>query len=353
MTAPASIEERKLDHIEINLNRNVESCEMTTGFERLQLVNQALPELDLAKVDVATTFLGRTMNAPFLISSMTGGIERGWRLTRRLAVAAQETGCAIGVGSQRAALERPELARFFRVRAEAPDALLFANLGAAQLNYGYDIEDCRRAVEMVEADGLFLHLNPLQEALQPGGNANWSSLATKIEAVCRQLEVPVIAKEVGFGISAGAARMLAECGVSAVDVSGGGGTSWSLIEHLRCSTDRERAISRAFLGWGIPTARSLADVRAALPELPLIASGGMRTGVDAAKALALGASLVGVAGPLLRAAERGQDAAIEAVTVLIDELRIAMFAAGAASVQQLSPKLLFDLDAPIVGSLGR
>ncbi|MCC6944980.1 MAG: type 2 isopentenyl-diphosphate Delta-isomerase [Thermomicrobiales bacterium] len=348
MNASAPIVARKLDHIDINLKQNVEPGSLTTGFERLQFSNQALPELDLSQVDTATSFLGRWLRAPLLISSMTGGVERGWELTRRLAVAAQETGCAIGVGSQRAALEESDRAKFFRIRADAPDSLLFANLGAVQLNYGFGVDECRRAVEMIEADGLFLHLNPLQEALQSDGNTNWSNLARKIEQVCRKLDVPVVVKEVGFGISSSAARRLADCGVAAIDVSGAGGTSWSMVEHLRCRTERDREVSRAFTGWGIPTARCLADVRSVLPDMPLLASGGMRTGVDTAKALALGASIVGIAGPLLRAADQSQEAAVDALVNIIDELRITMFSIGIASVDQFDASLLFDLDAPIM-----
>jgi isopentenyl-diphosphate delta-isomerase len=348
MIAPPAIETRKLDHIDINLHRNVEYKGLSTGFERLQFRHSALPELSLEQIETSTTFLGKPLRAPLLISSMTGGVERGWQLLRRLACAAQQTGCALGVGSQRAALESSQRTGFFRVRAEAPDVLLFANLGAVQLNYGFGVDDCRRAVDMIEADGLFLHLNPLQEALQEGGNTDWSSLATGIEALCRQMEVPVIAKEVGFGISAPVARLLANCGVSAIDVSGAGGTSWSFVEHLRSSTHRQHQVSESFVDGGIPTARSLVEVRREVPEIPLIASGGMRTGIDAAKALALGASLAGVAGPMLRAADRSEAAAVEALHIIIDELRISMFAAGAARPSELRADQLFELDSPLL-----
>jgi isopentenyl-diphosphate delta-isomerase len=343
-----AIEARKLDHIDINLQRNVEPHSLRTGFERLQFISNPLPDLDLASVSTATTFLGHRLEAPLLISSMTGGVERGRELTCRLASAAQTLGCAIGVGSQRVAVEQPSRSRYFSVRSVAPDVFLCANLGAVQLNYGYGVDECRRAVEMIEADALILHLNPLQEALQAGGDTDFSGLARKIEQICRQLDLPVIVKEVGFGISAPAAVQFAECGVAAIDVSGAGGTSWSTVEHLRCGDDHGRDVSRAFLGWGIPTARCLVDVCRALPELPVVASGGMRTGVDVAKALALGASMAGIAGPLLRAAAVSEEAAHAALQAIITELRIAMFAVGAFAVDRLSSDLLFELDAPIL-----
>jgi isopentenyl-diphosphate delta-isomerase len=343
-----AIEARKLDHIDINLQRNVEPHALRTGFERLQFISNPLPDIDLASISTATTFLGHRLNAPLLVSSMTGGVERGWELTCRLASAAQALGCAIGVGSQRAALEQPSRSRYFSVRSVAPDVLLCANLGAVQLNYGYGVDECKRAVEMIDADALILHLNPLQEALQAGGDTDFSGLTRKIEQICRQLDLPVIVKEVGFGISAPAAVQLAECGVAAIDVSGAGGTSWSAVEHLRCDDDQGREVSRAFLAWGIPTARCVINVRRALPELPVLASGGMRTGVDAAKALALNANMVGIAGPLLRAAAISEETAHLALQAIITELRIAMFAVGVAEVDGLRPDLLFELDSPIL-----
>ncbi len=348
LSVPAPIEARKLDHIAINLERNVEVSGLTTGFERLQFINNALPEIDLSAVQTNLDFLGLPLQAPLLISSMTGGVERGWEITRRLAVAAQAHGCAIAVGSQRAALEDQGRAQFFAIRDLAPSVPIFANLGAVQLNYGYSVDQCRRAVDMVQGDGLFLHLNPLQEALQDGGNTAFGVLARKIEQVCRELEVPVIVKEVGFGITVDVARRLAECGVAAIDVSGAGGTSWSAVEHLRCADEISREVSRAFLGWGVPTARCLVDTRRALPDLPLIASGGMRTGLDAAKAIAIGASVVGIAGPLLRAAAESEDRAVDALRAVIEELRVTMFAVGAAHLGELTSSLLFELDAPLL-----
>ena len=335
MKSLAGTEQRKRDHIRINLEQDVGAVETTTGFERYQLVHAALPELDLRDIDPSTVFLGHNLAAPILISSMTGGVERGAEITRRLARAAQALGCAIGVGSQRAGLEDPSLAGHFAVRDVAPDVLLFANLGAVQLNYGFGPGECRRAVEMIEADALFLHLNPLQEALQPEGNRDFSGLLRKIEAVCTLSDVPVVVKEVGCGISTAVAAQLASIGVAAIDVSGAGGTSWSAVEHHRATTVLGRRLSETFVDWGIPTAVSLRMAREGAPHLPLIASGGLRTGLDAAKAIALGAGLAGFAGPLLKAAATGEHETFTLLTALIEEVRLAMFCSGAATIPEL------------------
>lgn len=326
---------RKAEHIRINLEEDVRAKGVDAGLDRLRFPHDALPELDLGAVDTSVTFLGRRLRAPILVSCMTGGVEQGREINRRLAAAAQAAGCAIGVGSQRAAVERPELARSFQVRDVAPDVLLLANLGAVQLNYGYGPEECRRAVEMIGADALVLHLNPLQEALQPEGNTDFAGLLTKIERVCRALDTPVIAKEVGWGISAPVARRLLEAGVAAIDVAGAGGTSWSEVERFRAPTALLRRVSGTFAGWGIPTAACVASVRAVAPDVPLIASGGLRTGLDAAKAIALGANIAGFAGPLLRAAASSEEAAHEMLAALCIELRITMFSVGAADLDGL------------------
>lgn len=335
MGGATKTERRKSDHIRINLEEEVQNHEVATGLERVRFVHNALPELDRDAIDTSTSFLGKRLEAPILISSMTGGVERGWEITHRLAGAAQQVGCAIGVGSQRAAIEDASGARWFQVRDVAPDVLLFANLGAVQLNYGYGPEHCRRAVDMIGADALILHLNAMQEALQPEGNRDFSGLLARIEAVCAALEVPVVIKEVGFGISGDVARRLADAGVSAIDASGAGGTSWSAVEHYRATSDRFRRLSRTFIDWGIPTAESVRMVRRGAPELPLIASGGLRTGLDAAKAIALGADLAGFAGPMLKAAAISEDEALETLIVLREELRLAMFGVGAATVADL------------------
>ncbi len=325
---------RKADHIRINLEEDVRSG-LTTGLERYRFVHQALPEHNLEDVNTRLTLFGRVLRAPVLISSMTGGTPEAERINRHLALAAQEHGVALGVGSQRAALEHPELAPTFQVRREAPDILLFANLGAVQLNYGYTAAHCQRAVEMIEADALILHLNPLQEALQPEGDTRFAGLLAKIEAVCRQLAVPVVVKEVGWGISERAARMLAEAGVAAIDVAGAGGTSWSQVEMHRAPTETQRQLAAAFLDWGIPTAESILAARRGAPDVPIFASGGLRTGIDIAKSLALGATLGGMAGRLLRAAAHSAETTSETLGLIIQELRLTMFAAGAPDLAAL------------------
>jgi len=331
---------RKLAHLRASLKGDVSFPRLTTGLERYRLLHQALPELNWADVDLRCSFLGHPMRAPLLISSMTGGAEPAGGLSPReinlrLAWAAQEFGLALGVGSQRAALERPELAHTYQVRSVAPDILLLANLGAVQLNYGYGPAECQRAVDMIEADGLILHLNPLQEYFQSQGNLNFMGLLGKIEAVCRALEVPVIVKEVGWGISPQVARQLVEAGVAAIDVAGAGGTSWSEVERLQATDPMRQAIAGTFADWGIPTAEALVAVRQALPNIPLIASGGIRTGLDVAKAVALGADLAGIARPLLVAAYSSREALRAALLQILEELRLAMFCTGSATLAEL------------------
>ncbi|MCY4079865.1 MAG: type 2 isopentenyl-diphosphate Delta-isomerase [Caldilineaceae bacterium] len=331
---------RKDDHIRINLEEDVEFRQLTTGLERYHFIHQALPEIDLSSVDPTVLLFGKRLVAPILVSSMTGGTSQAGLFNRRLAEAVQAKGLAMGVGSQRAALENSDAQASFSVRTYAPDALVFANLGAVQLNYGYTVDQCRRAVEMVEADALILHLNPLQEVLQPEGDNLWGGLLSRIEQVCTQLEVPVIAKEVGWGISSLSARQLIGAGISAIDVAGAGGTSWSEVEKHRAPTGRQRRLAAAFREWGIPTVASLAYVRdarneAQRPDLPIFASGGMRSGQDVAKALALGADLVGLAAPFLRRAVESSAAVEEEIDILVEELQIAMFATGSRNVSAL------------------
>ncbi len=327
--------QRKADHIRINLEEDVSFPNLTTGFEYFRFVHQALPELDLAAVQTEVSVFGKRLQAPLLISSMTGGAAEAERINLRLAEAAQAAGVAMGVGSQRVALESPEQARSFQVRRVAPDILLFANLGAVQLNEGYTAVDCLRAVEMIEADALILHLNPLQEAVQMGGDVHWAGLASKIESVCRALPVPVIAKEVGWGISSQTAQLLADAGVAAIDVAGSGGTSWSQVEYHRNDDPLMRRLARTFADWGIPTAESLLLVRETLPGMLLFASGGLRTGVDVAKSIALGADLAGMAAPFLHAAADSAEKVAAEITAVVTELRVAMFASGARDLQAL------------------
>ncbi|MRR32745.1 type 2 isopentenyl-diphosphate Delta-isomerase, partial [bacterium] len=229
---------RKADHIRINLEEDVRSG-LTTGFERLHFQHRALPELDLDDVNLSQNLMGKLVKSPILISSMTGGTREAEEINRVLAVAAQQTGIAMGVGSQRAAIEHPELAHTFNIRQYAPDVLLFANIGAVQLNHGYTIDQCRRAVDMIQADALILHLNALQEALQPEGDTRFAGLTAKIEQICRQISVPVIAKEVGWGFSEPDVKLLRDAGVTAIDAAGAGGTSWSQVEKYRMKDPRQ------------------------------------------------------------------------------------------------------------------
>ncbi len=328
------VSKRKADHIRINLEEDVRSG-LSTGLERYRFVHRALPELDLAEVDLRLTLFGRQLQAPLLISSMTGGTLEAQNINRILAAAAQETGIAMGLGSQRAAVEQPELAGTFQVRDIAPDILLFANLGAVQLNYGYGIDECRRAVEMIEADALILHFNALQEAVQPEGDTRFAGLLNKVEQVCRALPVPVIAKEVGWGFSEEDARRLAQAGVAAIDVAGAGGTSWSQVEMHRAKDESQARLAAAFIDWGIPTAEAIRNVRRAAPGLVVFASGGLRNGLDVAKCIALGASLGGLASPFLKAAARSPQAVLQTIQEIKREIQVCMFAAGAGDIAHL------------------
>jgi isopentenyl-diphosphate delta-isomerase len=334
MPKVAPIDQRKADHIKINLEKDVRSA-LTTGLEKYRFTHEALPELDLERVDTGLSLFGKALAAPMLISSMTGGTAEAERINLRLAEAAQETNIAMGVGSQRAALEHPEQAKTFQVRRAAPDILLFANLGAVQLNYGYGIDECRQAVEMIQADALILHFNPLQEAVQDAGDTNFAGLKKKIEDLCKMIEVPVIAKEVGWGISERTARLLADCGVSAIDVAGAGGTSWSQVEMHRAPDEFTRALAATFVGWGIPTADSILNVSKAAPGMTIFASGGIKDGLDIAKCIALGATLGGMAGHFLKAAAISTENVVEMMKLTKRQIEVTMFAAGIDNLDAL------------------
>lgn len=328
-------EQRKSDHIRINLEEDVNFHQLTTGLENYHFLHQMLPEIDLAGVDTSVSFLGKKLKAPLLISSMTGGTDQARQINYTLAEAAEMSGIAMGLGSQRAAIENPALAPTFQVRSLAPTTVLLANLGAVQLNYGYTVDHCRRAVEMIEADALILHFNALQEAVQPEGDTNFSGLLAKVEAVCAALPVPVIAKEVGWGFAEDSVRRLVEAGVAAIDVAGSGGTSWSQVEMYRAQSEIRRRVAATFVDWGIPTSEAILAARRVGSNLPIIASGGLRNGLDMAKCIALGASVAGMAGPFLKAAVNSLQAVLDEIEIATTELRIAMFGIGVDSIAGL------------------
>jgi isopentenyl-diphosphate Delta-isomerase len=326
---------RKADHIRICLEENVQFHSITNGLEEYRFTHNCLPELNLSEIDLSTNFFGKTLGAPLLISSMTGGTEVAKTINYRLAEVAQEYGLAMGVGSQRVAIEKPQVADTFAVRAIAPDILLFANIGAVQLNYNYGLSQCLKIIEILQADALILHLNPLQECIQERGDTNFRGLIGKIALLCAELPVPVIAKEVGNGISAPMARELIAAGVAAIDVAGAGGTSWAMVESQRAENAKQRQLGKTFGDWGIPTAACITTIREVAPDLPLIASGGLRNGLEAAKAIALGADLAGLALPFLQAASESVEAVGELVELLTAEISTVLFCTGNANLSEL------------------
>ena len=331
-----SLISRKNDHLDIVLDPSRATSAASTGFDAFVFEHCAIPELHLDDIDLHANMFGRRLQAPLLISSMTGGAARATTINANLAEAAQRLGIAMAVGSQRIALETAgDQGLTGQLRQLAPDILLLANFGAAQLVRGYGLDEARRAVEMIDADALIVHLNPLQEAVQPGGDRDWRGVLKAIEALAGSLAVPVVIKEVGAGISGRVARQLVDAGVAAIDVAGAGGTSWAAVEAERAASEHEREIARAFANWGIPTAAALRAVRDACPTTPLIASGGIRDGVEVAKAIRLGADLVGQAAGVLQAALHSSDAVEAHFRVLIEQLRIACFCTGSADLASL------------------
>ncbi|RJE91088.1 type 2 isopentenyl-diphosphate Delta-isomerase [Paenibacillus sp. 1011MAR3C5] len=339
-TSEGHIEKRKGEHIRICLQEEVAGVGIRTGFDDYHFKHNALPELSFERIRLDTEWFGLSLRAPLLVSSMTGGTNEAGAINKRLAMAAEERGWAIGLGSMRAALEKEELASTFKIRAFAPRIPIIANIGAVQLNYGMGPEACQHAVDLAEANALVLHLNALQEVFQPEGDTDFSGLLSRIEEVCRHVAVPVGVKEVGWGIDGQTAARLSDAGVAFIDAAGAGGTSWSQVEKFRVHDPVRRQAAEAFAGWGIPTAESVSEVRAALPSMPIVASGGLHNGVDAAKAIALGANMAGFGRSLLPQAA-GENSALS-VEKLIDqferiefELRATMFGIGAATLSEL------------------
>ena len=319
-----TIADRKNNHIAVCLNEDVRS-RASNGFEKYRLVHNALPEADFDSFSTETSFLGKNISGPLLISSMTGGTENGELINRNLVTAAAELGLPFAIGSQRIFLADPER-KPFPIRMIAPKIPVLANVGAVQLNYGFSREHFLCAVEMIEADALILHLNPLQEILQRDGNRNFSGLLEKIEKLCDKFPVPVIIKEVGYGIRAELAKLLTDAGAAMIDVAGAGGTSWSQVESLIDGSEDVKAAAEAFRDWGIPTADNIRSIHEKYPGIRLIASGGIRDGVDAAKAILLGAELAGMAGRLLpAAAQESPEAVIGELRCVMKQYRIARF----------------------------
>ncbi|MHB9037915.1 MAG: type 2 isopentenyl-diphosphate Delta-isomerase [Armatimonadota bacterium] len=327
--------QRKSDHVYAALHEDVEFHTRTTGFERYSFVHEALPEIDRHDIDTSVQLFGKRLSMPLLISPITGGTPETAEYNQIFAEAAQRFNLAMGVGSQRVALENPDMEWTFHVRDIAPDILLFANLGAVQLNNGCDVDSCSQVVEMIGADALMLHLNPLQECVQMHGNVNFRVLSARIGEACDLLDVPVIAKEVGHGISEKTARLLVDVGVAGIDVAGAGGTSWAKVESKRSSNPALARLGESMGEWGISTVDSLIAARCVGPTLPIIASGGVRTGEDIAKSIALGANAAGIALPFLRAAAISPAVLFDKIAQLKEELITVMFCTGSRTIEEL------------------
>ena len=329
------IRDRKDQHLDVVLAGGGRHAH-DAGFDAIRFVHEALPDIDHDKIDLGVDFLGRRLRAPLLVSSMTGGPARAEAINTHLAEAAQALGIALAVGSQRGAIETGGVKGLSQtLRDRAPDTPILANIGAAQLTQGFGIDEARRVVEMIGADALIVHLNPLQEACQPEGDRNWWGTGAALEALIRKLELPVVVKETGAGISATTARRLIEMGAAAIDIAGAGGANWGLIEGERATDPGDKAHALAFADWGIPTPDAIASIRLACPEVTIIGSGGIRNGVDVAKAIRLGADVVGQAAGVLEAATISTEAVIAHFQTMIRQLRTACFCTGSASLEDL------------------
>ncbi len=319
-------ESRKVDHIRICLTEDV-NFKKTTGLEKYEFYPKSLPEINFSEIDTSTKFFNKKFSAPIYISGMIGGTEEAGRINKNLAKAAQAAGIGMGVGSMRAALEKPETAHTYQVRDVAPDIFLMANIGCSKLP-DYTDQQILSLVDLIQADALAIHINPGQEIVQPEGDRNWKNILKRIESICSKSNVPIIAKEVGCGIPGESAKQLKEAGISAVDVAGAGGTSWIKVEGYRGGK-----LAKSFWEWGKPTSECLNEAKSL--GLPILASGGIRTGEDIAKSLALGASLAGMARPLLREAVHSWEKAHEFLENLKEELKATMFLVGAKNLDEL------------------
>ena len=335
---PNQLEKRKLDHIQISLEENVQAKHVTTGFEDALLVHKALPEIERDKIDLSTVVFNHKFSAPLIVEAMTGGTKKAAEINANIAQAIEQLGLGMGVGSQRVAIENPRLERFFTIaRENAPTAFLIANIGAPQIIKKQGVKEAKRAVEMIKADALAIHLNSLQEAIQPEGETNYVGVLNKINEIVQTIDVPVIVKETGSGIAAEEAKMVKAIDVKGIDVAGAGGTSWAAVEYHRAkkiNDELRQRLGETFRDWGIPTVVSVIEVVQSA-GLKVIASGGVRSGIDVAKALALGADLTGVAIPILRPATKGSKEVKKTLQFMIQELRNTMFLTGAKSIQEL------------------
>ncbi|PKN87520.1 MAG: type 2 isopentenyl-diphosphate Delta-isomerase [Chloroflexi bacterium HGW-Chloroflexi-8] len=341
----SSIISRKKDHININLDEDV-SSERSTGLSAFHFLHNALPEIDLSAVDTAQSIFGKVVRLPILISSMTGGTTQAAEINQRLAIIAEKFGLAMGVGSQRVAIDNPNLSESFKIRKYSPSILLFANIGAVQLNYGYGLDECKQAIDMIDADALILHLNPLQEAIQLNGNTNFGGLLNKIEEICKLLNKPVIIKEVGWGISSDLAEKLVNVGVSGIDVSGAGGTSWSQVERYRLKNEGDIRVAESFRDWGIPTADALLQLVEKKINALIISSGGLQTGMDIAKSIAIGANLAGMASTFLKKAVASIDDLSNEVKIIERIIRISMFVTGSQNIAQFQNSKILKSEKP-------
>lgn len=337
-------EKRKSEHIRICLNKNSQAREATTGFEDVFLIHKALPEIDKKKINLSTTIFGHKFAAPIIVGAITGGTAEATRINAAIAEAVERLHLGMGVGSQRAAIRDGKLDRTYAItREKAPNSFIVANIGGIQLVNGYGLKEVKKAVEKIDADALAIHLNPLQEAVQPEGQTNFKGVLKRISEIARGLDAPVIVKETGSGISAEDAAELEKAGVKGIDISGVGGTSFAAVEYHRAKEQKNAdklLLGDAFWDWGVSTVTSLVETTQTV-KIPVIASGGVRNGMDSTKALALGASLVSLSQPVLQAAVKGVNETENLLSNLIEELRNTMFLVGSENTEHLA-------NAPVV-----
>jgi isopentenyl-diphosphate delta-isomerase len=331
------IEKRKQRHLKLSLEEDVQA-DIGTGFEDVRLIHRSLPEINLEEVLTETELFGKKLASPLIVSAITGGTDYAKKINSTLASAVEELGIGIGVGSQRIALENPSVADTFTiVRELAPSAMVMGNIGCPQLSLGWGVDEARKCVEMIQADALAIHMNPLQEAVQVQGETKYRGVLNKIGEVAKELDVPVVMKETGCGISREDAMMLGSAGVAALEISGVGGTSWAAVEHYIAKVEGKKdqeALGEALWNWGIPTAISVVETSQAT-DLKIVASGGMRTGVEMVKAIALGADAVGIAKPFLEKAVEGPKSLKEYAQNILLEFKTVMFLVGAKNIEEL------------------